>query len=193
MIDSLVRLLPAARAGGCLERLGLSTHDYVLVTLHRPALVDDPARLGDVLDILAEVGRDHRVVFPAHPRTRARLAESGRLEDSTITFLDPLDYLDFIALEDGARLVVTDSGGVQEETSALGTPCITYRDSTERSITAELGTNVLVGVDPQALARACGALLSRSPARDVPRIPLWDGKAGPRAARAIVDFLDARG
>jgi len=103
--------------------------------------------------------------------------------------MDPLDYDRFIALEAEARLVITDSGGVQEETSVLGVPCITYRTTTERPITTEFGTNRLVGVDPEALAAACAAELEREPPADPPRIPLWDGHAGTRAAGAIAEWV----
>jgi UDP-N-acetylglucosamine 2-epimerase (non-hydrolysing) len=182
MIDSLRRLLPAARATGAVGRLGLEPGGYALVTLHRPSLVDVPARLDAVLDVLAGLARDLPVVFPLHPRTRARLGAAGPAPG--LHLLDPLDYLEFIALEESARLVVTDSGGVQEETSALGVPCLTYRTTTERPITVERGTNRLVGVEPAALAAAAREVLAASPPALRP-IPLWDGKAGVRAAAAV--------
>jgi UDP-N-acetylglucosamine 2-epimerase (non-hydrolysing) len=187
MIDSLFRLLPIARRRGALERLGLEHGNYVLVTLHRPALVDDPDRLSAVIAVLREFAGRLPVLFPIHPRTRAKLAAAGCTLDG-VQVADPLEYLDFIALQAGARLVVTDSGGVQEETSALGVACLTYRDNTERPVTVELGTNTLVGLDPVALAQAGWAELSKAHHR--PRqIPLWDGHAGQRAASAILDLL----
>ncbi len=187
MIDSLFRLLPVARQRGALERLGLEHGNYVLVTLHRPALVDDPERLSAVISVLSGFAERLPVVFPIHPRTRSKLAAAGcSLEGVQVA--DPLEYLDFIALQDGARLVVTDSGGVQEETSALGVACLTYRDNTERAVTVELGTNTLVGVDPAALADAGRRELS-APRHRAAQIPLWDGHAGERAARAISDLL----
>jgi UDP-N-acetylglucosamine 2-epimerase (non-hydrolysing) len=190
MIDSLFRLLPAARAGGTLDRLGLAGTNFALVTLHRPALVDDPAALIDVLRVLEREAERRPVVFPVHPRTRARLAAAG-FEPARIRLVEPLDYLSFIALEEAAALVITDSGGVQEETSALGTPCMTYRTSTERPVTITHGTNVLVGVDSQRLA----ALLEAGEVPAVPEtpIPLWDGAAGPRAAAAIARARAAAG
>jgi UDP-N-acetylglucosamine 2-epimerase (non-hydrolysing) len=117
--------------------------------------------------------------------------EGGLQMPAGVRLLEPLSYLDFIALEDAARLLVTDSGGVQEETSALGVPCLTYRTTTERPVTVELGTNRLVGLDPEALREACAAELAaerRSPAAP---IPLWDGRAGPRAAAAVAELLGA--
>jgi UDP-N-acetylglucosamine 2-epimerase (non-hydrolysing) len=190
MIDSLLRLLPAARAGGALERHGLAAGGYALVTLHRPALVDDPARLGAVVEVLARLADRLEVVFPMHPRTRARLgAAAGALE--RLRVIEPLEYLDFIALESTARVVVTDSGGIQEETSALGIPCLTYRDNTERAITVEIGTNRLVGVDPAALGAALAEELAR-PVTTARPIPLWDGAAGPRAAAAILALAARR-
>ena len=191
MIDSLFRLLPAARERDVLPRLGLQAGRYVLVTLHRPALVDDPQRLGAVVEVLAGLTDTVPVVFPLHPRTRARLDGVAPAALERLHVLDPLEYLDFLALQASARLVVTDSGGVQEETSALGIPCLTYRDNTERAITVELGTNLLVGVDPMALARASAVALAR-PVRPRNPIPLWDGAAGERAGEAILDLLARR-
>ena len=161
----------------------------MLVTLHRPALVDDPERLHAVLATLAETSETLPVVFPLHPRTRARLKDIAPEALSRIVATEPLDYLDFVALEASARLVITDSGGVQEETSALGVPCLTYRENTERAVTVELGTNRLVGMDPAALARAIAEELAR-PRRPLRPIPLWDGHAGERAAEAILSLLE---
>jgi len=191
MIDSLFRLLPLARERGALARLGLEAGGYVLATLHRPALVDDPEQLAAVIDVLAGFAETAPVVFPIHPRTRSRLAGVAPETLERLTITEPLDYLDFIAIQSSARLVITDSGGVQEETSALGVPCLTYRNNTERAVTCELGTNRLIGVDPRVLARAGADELAR-PRKSFRPIPLWDGRAGERAAAAIVDMLDAR-
>ncbi len=188
MIDSLLRLLPTARSGDALKRHGLRAGRYVLVTLHRPALVDHPERLAAAVEVLAGVADSLPVVFPLHPRTRPLLEAAAPAALERLTAIDPLEYLDFIALQSAARLVVTDSGGVQEETSALGIPCLTYRDNTERPITIELGTNRLVGLNPTALACACVEELS-GPVRAPRPIPLWDGAAGERAAQAIVAML----
>jgi UDP-N-acetylglucosamine 2-epimerase (non-hydrolysing) len=184
MIDSLLRLLPAARATGAVAAHGLEPGGYALVTLHRPALVDDPAHLGAVLEVLRDLAARLEVVFPIHPRTRARIEAHDPLSLDGITALPPADYLEFIALEESARLVITDSGGLQEETSALGVACLTYRDTTERPITIELGTNTLVGLDPAELARACRARLEEEPPSPA-AIPLWDGAAGARAAEHV--------
>ena len=189
MIDSLWRLADAAEAGEPLRRLGLERRGYVLVTLHRPSLVDDPKRLTAVLEVLAQLSRRLPVVFPMHPRTRDRVRSAGvRMPDAVRAF-EPLGYLDFLALERWARLVVTDSGGVQEETSALGVPCLTYRTTTERPVTIELGTNRLIGVEPASLAAACHEELARGRDFTPARIPLWDGHAGERAARAIAALI----
>jgi UDP-N-acetylglucosamine 2-epimerase (non-hydrolysing) len=190
MIDSLWRLVEEATAALPLSALGLEERRFVLVTLHRPALVDDEQALAGVLAVLDELATELPVVFPVHPRTAARLRGSGAMADR-IRLLEPLPYLDFLALQRAARLVITDSGGVQEETSALGVPCLTYRTTTERPVTLELGTNTLVGTEPAALAAACRDELAAE--RDfVPAaIPLWDGGAGPRAARAIAAMLSS--
>ena len=188
MIDSLFALLDRARAAGTVERLGLSPKGFVLATLHRPVVVEDPQRLADALWVLDDIAARLPVVLPAHPRTLARLEERPGLV-SRVRVIEPLDYLEFVGLEAAARLVITDSGGVQEETSALGIPCLTYRTSTERPITVELGTNRLVGIDPERLRAACLQTLDAPPLTERPRIPLWDGQAGSRAADSIVAHL----
>jgi UDP-N-acetylglucosamine 2-epimerase (non-hydrolysing) len=186
MIDSLFRLLPAARALGTHTRLGLEPGGYVLATLHRPYVVDDHARLHAVIKALAQLAAEVPVVFPVHPRTAARLGAHAVPDE--LRLLEPLDYIEFIALEAEARLVITDSGGVQEETSALGVRCLTYRDTTERPVTIELGTNTLVGLDPERLVSLGRDALAAGPPEGA-ALPLWDGQAGPRAARAIERFV----
>ncbi len=188
MIDSLFRLLEGVDRPALLERNGLEARNFVLITLHRPALVDDPELLGPTMDVLGELAESMPVVFPVHPRTRTRLEGMG-YASSGVTLAEPMDYTDFIGLEAEARLAITDSGGVQEETSVLGTPCLTYRTTTERPITIELGTNELVGVDPNGLREAAERALGTTPPGDPPEIPLWDGKAGPRAAAAVEAVL----
>ncbi len=176
MIDSLVRLLPIAQRqprNGFPER-------YALVTLHRPANVDDSATLKSILQSLLEVSQDLSVVFPAHPRTRKRIADFG-LNASQLQLLDPLSYLDFLAMQSRAAVVITDSGGIQEETTYLGIPCLTLRENTERPITVSLGTNVLVGRDPNKLRSELSRVLAgNAKIGAVP--PLWDGHAGERIA-----------
>jgi UDP-N-acetylglucosamine 2-epimerase (non-hydrolysing) len=188
MIDSLLRLLEDVNRPAVLGRNAVKSRDFVLVTLHRPALVDDPEKLGPTMEVLAGLADSLPVIFPVHPRTRDRLAGTGAGWGKVI-LTPPMDYDDFIVLQAEARLVITDSGGVQEETTVLGTPCLTYRTTTERPITVELGTNELIGVDPGVLREAAERSLAAEVPEKPPEIPLWDGKAGPRAAAAIEAFL----
>jgi UDP-N-acetylglucosamine 2-epimerase (non-hydrolysing) len=190
MIDSLFRLLEGVDRPALLAKHEVESGNFVLVTLHRPALVDDPELLGETMEVLAGLAESIPVLFPVHPRTRARLEAAGISGSGAMRLLEPLDYAEFIGLEADARLVITDSGGVQEETSVLGVPCLTYRTSTERPITIELGTNRLVGTDPAELRQAAEEVLATDPPTEAPEIPLWDGKAGPRAAEAISAFLE---
>lgn len=186
MIDTLVRLLPAAAACWETERLRpWQDRPYVLVTLHRPANVDDPVMLGRLLTALAAIGRRLPVLFPVHPRTRQRLEDFGLGTTwPGLHFLEPLSYLEFLALQTRAKLVITDSGGIQEETTYLGIPCLTVRDNTERPITVEMGTNTLVGRDPARLqAEAYRILDGEVKTGCVP--PLWDGRAGERVAAIL--------
>jgi UDP-N-acetylglucosamine 2-epimerase (non-hydrolysing) len=190
MIDSLVRHVERARALEPWRRLELVPREYALVTLHRPALVDDDALLARTVDALIELAASVRVVFPVHPRTGARLEAGGhaeRLSRSGVVTSEPLPYLEFLGLEAEARVVVTDSGGVQEETSALGVRCFTIRNSTERPVTVELGTNTVLGAQPERIAEVAALLAEPKPGEP---IPLWDGEAGPRAAAAIAEFLE---
>jgi UDP-N-acetylglucosamine 2-epimerase (non-hydrolysing) len=195
MIDSLLRHLPRARGGGALARFGVSEQAYVLATFHRPSNVDQPERLRRLIQTLQAIAARIPVVFPIHPRTEARLAALGipaaELERAGLRVCPPLGYLDFLQLEAAARVVVTDSGGVQEETTVLGVPCLTARDNTERPITVTLGTNKVIGSEPEALLEEVAAIVDGN--TKAGRIPeLWDGKAGERAAAAILDFLAAR-
>ena len=185
MIDSVLANVEAARAAAPWEELGLRPREYGLVTLHRPALVDDPALLGATVEALAGLAASVPVVFPVHPRTRGHLIERGHeatLVRAGVILSPPLGYLAFLGLEAEARFVLTDSGGIQEETSALGIPCFTLRDTTERPVTVELGTNIVLGAHPPAIARIPGLLDERREPRE---IPLWDGAAGPRAAEVL--------
>jgi len=185
MVDTLLANAERAAARDTLARLGLEPGRYGLVTLHRPANVDDPAVLSALLSALADVSRDCPLVLPAHPRITARL----RSLPGRITVIPSAGYLDFIALEASARLVLTDSGGVQEETTVLGVPCLTLRDSTERPVTVTEGTNQLVGRDPERIVKAARAVLEASPpalGQDQRRPALWDGRAGQRIAAVLV-------
>jgi UDP-N-acetylglucosamine 2-epimerase (non-hydrolysing) len=190
MIDSLFDHVEAARAARPYDALGVEPHGYGLVTLHRPALVDDPDLLRETVDALIELAERIPLVFPVHPRTVERLAVAGladALERSRVMVTRPLGYLEFLGLEADARFVLTDSGGVQEETSALGVPCFTLRDTTERPVTIELGTNVLLGLTPDRIREIPGHLENR--AASAP-IPLWDGRAGLRSADVLAGFLE---
>jgi len=181
MIDSLVRLLP--------EAIKSANHylpdRYALVTLHRPANVDDGGALKGILTSLLEVNRQLPVVFPTHPRTRQRIAEFG-LDTTQLRLLDPLPYVEFLGLQRRATVVITDSGGIQEETTYLGVPCLTVRENTERPVTVSLGTNTLVGQDGRRLREELARILENRGKQGV--VPaLWDGHAADR----IADFLAA--
>lgn len=189
MIDTLYANLDRALASDALHRLGLEPGGYGLVTLHRPANVDTPEMLGSLLDALGEVAVHLPLVLPIHPRTAARLTGAGLPEGILVT--PPAGYLDFIALQASARMVLTDSGGIQEETTALGVPCLTLRESTERPITLSEGTNTLVGRDPERIVAAALRTLREPPAKRCP--PLWDGKAGDRIAAALLAHGPAAG
>jgi UDP-N-acetylglucosamine 2-epimerase (non-hydrolysing) len=186
MIDTLRQHLPLADRSTALARLGLAPGGYAVLTLHRPSNVDDGPTLARMLTTLAELSRELPIVFPVHPRTVTRL--KGHWEPgpgSDLRFLDPLGYLDFLKLVKEARVALTDSGGIQEETTVLGVPCLTLRTNTERPVTVTEGTNVLVGGDPDLLRREWRrALDGRPPGARVPK--LWDG----RAAERIADLLE---
>jgi UDP-N-acetylglucosamine 2-epimerase (non-hydrolysing) len=183
MVDTLLANFDRAAAGPTLAGLGLQPGQYGLVTLHRPANVDDPAVLGALLPALAEISRSCPLLLPAHPRVTDRLHGAGL--PAGVRIIPPAGYLDFIALEASARLVLTDSGGVQEETTVLGVPCLTLRDSTERPITITEGTNRLVGRDPDLIIKAAREVLA-APQPKPSRPALWDGQAGRRIATALV-------
>jgi UDP-N-acetylglucosamine 2-epimerase (non-hydrolysing) len=184
MIDSLVAMAPRIDAAGTAERIGLTPGGYVLVTLHRPALVDGPL-LSVAIARLNALAQERPVVFPVHPRTRKRIADEGLRPEFEL--LDPLGYIDFLALEKDALAVLTDSGGVQEETTYLGVPCFTLRDNTERPVTVRAGTNALLGLAPDRIDELLVALGDR-PANHLPAPPGWDG----RAAERLVDVLSEK-
>jgi UDP-N-acetylglucosamine 2-epimerase (non-hydrolysing) len=181
MVDTLLANLERARERPTLTGLGLAPDSYGLVTLHRPSNVDDPDVFAGIAQALNEVAAVLPLIFPMHPRTRPMLEQFDL--HPAITLIEPAGYLDFIALQDGARLVLTDSGGVQEETTMLGVPCLTLRENTERPITITQGSNVVVGVDREAIVSAARHALAET--RVYPRPDLWDGKAAER----IVDEL----
>ena len=182
MIDTLVALEGRFRAAGAAAKLGVQPGGFVLVTLHRPALVDGPL-LPETIEHLAALAQELPVVFPVHPRTRSMMESIGA-ERPGLLLCDPLGYLDFLSLLADARAVLTDSGGIQEETTYLGIPCFTLRANTERPITLTAGTNTLLGLDPAAIAQIPLALAQR-PANPPEPPPLWDGHAAERIAEVV--------
>jgi UDP-N-acetylglucosamine 2-epimerase (non-hydrolysing) len=186
MIDSLLACLGGARKLAAWRGLGVEPGRYVLVTLHRPALVDSPELLQATLGALGEVARLYPVVFPMHPRTKNRLLTERIDLPPGVIATPPLPYRSFVSLEAEARAVVTDSGGVQEETTVLGVRCFTLRANTERPVTVSHGTNLVLGLDPGRL-HELPALLEIPVKSDRP--PLWDGRAGERSAEAIERLL----
>ena len=189
MIDTLQRLLPKAREAHILREHRLRPGQFGVVTLHRPSNVDQPETLGPILRVLAETSGELPLVFPIHPRTRERMERFGLMDElrwrGGIVELPPLGYLDFLALTSQARVIVTDSGGLQEESTVLGIPCLTMRPNTERPITVVEGTSTLVGNDPPTLRACLQSVLNGS--YKTGRCPvLWDGQAASRIARVLV-------
>ena len=187
MADTLLSNLDRAKARRVVSHLGLEAGGYGLITLHRPSNVDDPAVLADLLGVLAEIASEVPLVWPVHPRVRSTL-EHVDVPD-VITRIDPVGYLDSIALQADARLVLTDSGGVQEETTVLGVPCITLRTTTERPITISEGTNQLVGTDPEAIRSAAKVALNGEVAGRRP--DLWDGRTAARVVDSLLAYSAA--
>jgi UDP-N-acetylglucosamine 2-epimerase (non-hydrolysing) len=187
MIDSLVALEDQFRAAGAARQLGLDPGEYVLVTLHRPALVDGPM-LHEVMDRLSRLAREMPIVFPMHPRTRKMLADAKYPAGLHVT--EPVGYLDFLSLEADAAGVLTDSGGVQEETTFLGVPCFTLRDNTERPVTVRAGTNTLLGLDPDMIDTILPALRRAGDSSPPEPPPLWDGAAAGRIVDVVERTLD---
>ncbi len=182
MIDTVVRLLPKAKAAIAPD----VPERFALVTMHRPGNVDDAAFMRAMLDALEEIGAEMPVLFPIHPRTRQRLAEFGLANGrASMRFMDPLSYLQFLGLQTRAAVVITDSGGIQEETTFLGVPCLTVRENTERPVTVSLGTNTLVGRDMNVLRQELQKVASRT-TRHASIPPLWDGRAAERIAEILV-------
>lgn len=190
MIDSLNDHLKISERSTVRETLEIEGRDYAVVTLHRPSNVDDLQTFACIVDALLAVAERLPIVFPVHPRTRAKIDEFGFAEaiaNSDIRLIEPLGYLDFMRLYSGARLVLTDSGGLQEETTVLGIPCLTLRHNTERPITIEMGTNILVGTDPEKIKQAALDVLGREKSVAGTTIPpLWDGKAAGRICDEIL-------
>lgn len=190
MIDTLLKNRVKAERTTILEDLGLAPSGYAVVTLHRPANVDDPQALAGLVDVLDAVQSDMPVIFPIHPRTSKHLATNGlqaRVEAMTkLRLVEPIGYLEFLKLTANARIVFTDSGGIQEETTILKVPCLTLRENTERPITCEIGSNRLVGTNPRSIIAAYRNVMNVGCAESqIP--PLWDGCAAERIAKVILE------
>ncbi|CAN5748504.1 UDP-N-acetylglucosamine 2-epimerase (non-hydrolyzing) [soil metagenome] len=189
MIDSVFYNLEKSKESKIREDLNLTENEYAVTTLHRPSNVDEKQVFTGLLDALVSVSEKIPVIFPVHPRTRNNIEKFGfaeQVERSNIKLINPLGYLDFMRLYSGAKLVLTDSGGLQEETTALGIPCLTLRENTERPITIELGTNQLVGTNPKKIKQAAFEILENTSkkAKQIP--PLWDGHAAERICNELI-------
>jgi UDP-N-acetylglucosamine 2-epimerase (non-hydrolysing) len=191
MVDSLRRHLEEALKSDIRQRLGIGEKRFGLVTLHRPANVDDENSLREIVGALRVISSDLELYWPMHPRTKSRLGK-GELEDlGWIEVIDPLGYLDFVHMQAKASVVLTDSGGVQEESTVLGVPCLTLRENTERPVTIERGTNYLAGTQKESILRAWRSVRDSPKTGEIP--PLWDGLAGVRSHQAISDYFFQRG
>jgi UDP-N-acetylglucosamine 2-epimerase (non-hydrolysing) len=188
MIDTLLASVERARSLAAWRDYGLDAGEYVLVTLHRPRLVDDPLLIEQTVGALEQVAADIPVLFPVHPRTRGRLEALNGSGPKRLKITPPLPYTRFVSLQAGARAIVTDSGGIQEESTALGIRCFTLRDNTERPVTVTHGTNEVLGLDPSRIVDI-PQRLTQTRKNVMP--PLWDGLAGQRAAVAVERFLSA--
>jgi UDP-N-acetylglucosamine 2-epimerase (non-hydrolysing) len=192
MIDTLLKNKTKAEGSNILNQLNLNSDDFSVLTLHRPSNVDDPIVFGRILEALEVIQNDMPIIFPIHPRTRQNLASfhlSKRLgELHGLQLIEPLGYLDFLKLMTSARLVLTDSGGIQEETTILKVPCLTLRENTERPITTEIGSNQIVGTDPNRITEAYRQTIENN--RREPQIPpLWDGHAAERIVKILLEKL----
>jgi len=185
MIDSLLYYLPKTGSSKVMEEFGLSPSEFILVTLHRPSNVDSEGFNRDLFKLFASLSKKRKIIFPVHPRTRKNFINFGfQTEDKNIILTDPIGYIDFLSLTKNAELIITDSGGIQEESTYLGVQCITVRNNTERPVTAELGTNHLVGTDLKQVEKVALDILNGNIKKG--KIPeLWDGKAAERIAQIL--------
>jgi len=192
MIDTLLRNKEKAEKSNILNLLNLNGNDFAVLTLHRPSNVDDPVIFGGILDALTIIQNDMPIIFPVHPRTRKNLVSCSldkRLEEMPgFRLTDPLGYLDFLKLMSNAKVVLTDSGGIQEETTILQVPCLTLRENTERPVTTELGTNQIVGTNPKTIIQAYKRAVN-GPLRKPVIPPLWDGRAAERIVKILLEEL----
>jgi UDP-N-acetylglucosamine 2-epimerase (non-hydrolysing) len=186
MIDTLNRQVERARSSSILDELSLIPRNFAVLTLHRPSNVDNPDSLRGIFRALETIARSIVVVFPAHPRTRSRMREFGVEPAPGVKVIDPLGYLDFLKLWSNSKMTLTDSGGLQEETTVLGVPCLTLRENTERPITISQGTNHLVGLDPERITGAAQAILANERSAIARAPELWDGRAAERIVTALL-------
>jgi UDP-N-acetylglucosamine 2-epimerase (non-hydrolysing) len=189
MIDSLVRMLPKALGRQAFTHLGVEPGQYALLTLHRPSNVDDPETLLRLLSLFAELSRELPFVFPVHPRTRKQMESLGFSPSGDFRLVEPVDYLDSLCLQKQAKVVLTDSGGIQEESSCLDIPCLTLRRNTERPVTVELGTSTIVGNSEGLIRKSFEQVLSGQYKHAQP-IPLWDGHTAQRVADCLRELLE---
>jgi len=190
MIDSLVRNQSLIDASGILQQLELSKSGYIVATIHRPSNVDTPESLSGILRLLNKYAQGRKVLFPVHPRTRSNIRSFGLEKEVSpeLILTEPIGYIDFLCLVKNARLIITDSGGIQEESTYLGIPCVTLRDNTERPITVKIGTNYLAGTDMSNADRIISEVLDGNVKKgSIPE--LWDGKAAERICQAVAKFL----
>jgi UDP-N-acetylglucosamine 2-epimerase (non-hydrolysing) len=190
MIDSLVRMQPKALERQTAARLGVAAGQFALLTLHRPSNVDDPGTLLRLLNLFADLSHKLPFVFPVHPRTHKQIDALGYTPPADFHLVEPVDYLDSLCLQKQAKLVLTDSGGIQEETSCLGSPCLTLRKTTERPVTVELGTSTIVGNDEGLIRAAFGQVLDGK-YKPGQAIPLWDGQTAGRVADCLYELWQA--
>jgi len=192
MIDSLITHLEAARKSTLLDELGIRSKQYIAMTMHRPANVDNEEILSSLITVFNQIGKVCPIIFPCHPRTKKNMEAFGlfdKMDSKAIRVIEPLGYLDFLRLQSEARLVLTDSGGIQEETTYLNIPCITMRENTERPVTVEVGSNIITGVDPQKILEAAQKSLGgKSKSGRIPE--KWDGKTAFRIVEYLSDYFD---
>jgi UDP-N-acetylglucosamine 2-epimerase (non-hydrolysing) len=191
MIDTLMRHLPLATLDRLAGRVDVAARQYGVLTLHRPSNVDDPAALRPILEALEVIAAQTPIVFPVHPRTRQRMAAFGIVMPAGVILTEPLGYIDFLSLTSNARIILTDSGGLQEESTALGIPCLTLRENTERPATVTEGTNRVVGTRKDVILSAFDDAMAGRIA--IQRPPLWDGHTAGRAATVLQQYLEGRG